>query len=308
MIKLTKIRKSWFFIGLIAVLIAAPNSMIIRATVSDADPFLFNSLRFLIIGLVTLPIIIRYRTSLNKTNLKNVFFAAVAMTIATVSFVWALKLSQASYVSIFTLITPIVLIVYSAKFNKEQISRRAVAGISLAAAGAAALVLLPVAFNQSGDFIFYPAATFIVLFNILSFPAAVIFFKKSNEGGVPMFSVIGISAWLIFAVSAVCYLLFSPAGETVDFRFLQGVLYSGLAVGLIARVLATKSYEYVGAVVSGALGYLESLIAVLLPVFILGEVLSIQMAIGGVLILLGVYVVEHHKHPHHKHHLFAKHH
>ena len=310
---LAKIKKSWFIVGLIGILLGAPNALVIRYVIVDEDPFLFNALRFLLIALITLPIIIRYRKSFTKSNFKYALVAALAMSVAVTAFVWAVKLSQASYVSIFTLIVPIILIFYSARFNKEKITSRAVAGITLAAAGAMTIVVLPVTLSQNGEFIFYPAATAIIALNLLAFPAAIVALKKANEGGTPMMPLVGFMSWVIFVVSAICVLLFTDIGQATqiaqyDNSFIFSVLYSGIAVGLLSRVLSTKSYEHIGSAATGALGYLESLIAILLPVFILGEILSTEMVIGGILILLGLYIVEHHKHTHHKHHILTRHH
>jgi len=83
--------------------------------------------------------------------------------------------------------------------------------------------------------------------------------------------------------------------------------YSGIVVALIGRALNVWSYERVGGAVMSALGYLETFVAILIPVVVLNEKLSPEMVIGGVLILFGVYIVEHHKHPHAKHHISLRH-
>ena len=83
-------------------------------------------------------------------------------------------------------------------------------------------------------------------------------------------------------------------------------VYSGVAVLLIARSLNVVTYEHIGSAVVGALDYLEKLLAILIPVVILHETLSVEMVLGGALILCGVYMAEHHKVNTHKQHHFMK--
>jgi len=43
------------------------------------------------------------------------------------------------------------------------------------------------------------------------------------------------------------------------------------------------------------------------PIILLGEKLSPEMILGGILVLTGIYVMEHHKSTHAKHAHFARH-
>jgi drug/metabolite transporter (DMT)-like permease len=90
-------------------------------------------------------------------------------------------------------------------------------------------------------------------------------------------------------------------------------IYSGIVASFMARSLAVKSMEQTGAAVRSGLSYLETLMGITLPLLILGEQLSVEMMIGAVLILFGIYLAEssgkHHwfkmggkYHPHHEYH------
>ncbi|MCA9332398.1 DMT family transporter [Candidatus Saccharibacteria bacterium] len=291
----------WFFVGLIGVLLAAPNATVIKYSLGEIDPFLFNTLRFLAIALITLPFLIKDRKLINKTNFKQAILAGFFMAAAVMSYVWGIKLSQASYVSIVTLITPIIFILLSAKLTGEKISNKSVAGITIAAIGALIIIVLPVALKQSGEFIFYPLATLFILLNCISFPLAMIYFKKSNESGIPMPSLLSISSFVV-CISNAMFLGTVKNTQVINGKVIFGIIYSGIVVALISRALNLASYEHIGSVVVSALNYLETLVAILLPIIILDEKLSTEMVIGGILILIGVYVVEYHKSAHHKHH------
>lgn len=299
----------WFIVALVAVMLAAPNATIIRAAVLEADVFYFTLCRFLLIGLICLPFIFMSRRALFAPKARrDVIIASVSLSIGLIAYALAILHSQASYVSIITLITPVIFIALSSKIFKETINRRVITGITIAMMGAMTLVVLPIAISQQGT-AFYPLATALALINCFVYTIAIIFMRRANEHGVTMPSVIGVSAWF---AALVCLVLFLLVGDKTampnDTSYWLAVGYSGIIVALVGRALNIWSYEHVGAATMSALGYFETLVAILIPVAVLGEKLSVEMVIGGIFILLGVYIVEHHKHPHAKHHIIMRHH
>lgn len=297
-----KFKKSWFAIGLIGVLLTTPNPTVIKATTNDLDPVVFNILRFAAVALILLPFILVKRKKLPAKSYKDAIIGGTFMAIAVISYTFAISLSQASYVSIITLLTPILLVVFSTLMVKERVTKRAVAGITLAAIGAMVIVLLPIAVQSNGSFTFYPFATCIALINCVTFPLATIYYRKANESGMSFPMVMSISTWIIILANIICMVILGTEMPQ-DLHTLNwlAILYSGVVVALIARIMVVVSYEHVGAAVISSLSYLETFIAILIPIAVLNEKLSVEMVLGGTLILIGVYVVEHHKSKHHKH-------
>lgn len=299
--KKQKIAHKWFLIGLLSALIGAPNALVIRYNTADADPFLFNLYRMGIVALLMVPFILIAWRKFTARNTRYALLAGTYMTIAVLSYVWAISQSAASYVGVITLITPLLLIFFTVKMIGERITPRIVSGVALAAIGAVLIVVLPLAVGRSGDFVFYPAATLGALINAVSFALATIYYRKANEAGMPIMSLTGITAIITTVVCSVIVFINSgghiPAGE---FNWWL-LLYSGAGVSIGARVLNIMSYEHVGGAITGVLGYIETFLAILLPVLILSERVSIELALGGLLVLAGVYVAEYHKSSHHKH-------
>ena len=300
---------TWFWVAVVAVLLAAPNATIIRVAVDEADPIYWTFSRFVLISIVCLPFVIKGRNSLRSSVArKNVLIASVALTVGILSYVYAIYYSQASYVSILTLIKPIVFVILSAKLIGDTLTQRSIAGVILTAIGAMVLVVLPIAQNNSGV-AFYPLATIFGLVYCVAYTLGFIYLRKANEAGVTMSMSIGVTSMMIAAVTYVLFLLFGDWSRTpVDGGYWLAVVYSALVVGLIARALNVISFERVGAAVIAALGYFEALVAILIPVAVLHEKLSVEMVIGGILILIGVYIVEYHKHPHAKYHFIHRNH
>lgn len=298
----------WFVVGLIGVLLEAPNATAIKYAITGTDPYLFTAYRFLIVAVLTLPFIILALRKLNTKNTKNILLAGLHMTIAIYAYTWALKLGPASYVSIVTLLSPILLVIFSIRMVGERIDRRSVAGITLAAIGAMVIVILPIAINQGGSFEFYPMSTILTLIQCISFSLAIIYSKQANEQGVPMSALIGIYAWFVAAISFVLAILNNVPLTVPDTTNFWLIVYSGIGVALAARAMTIVSYEHIGSAVTSALSYLGSFLSILVPVFILNEKISVEMVFGGILILFGIYIVEHHKSPHYKHHQALKNH
>lgn len=73
-----------------------------------------------------------------------------------------------------------------------------------------------------------------------------------------------------------------------------GVLYMALGVSLLAHMLTVMTYRRLGSAVTGGMQYVESFLAIALPILLLGERMTIEMLLGGMLILLGVILTERH--------------
>lgn len=301
--------KKWFLFALFGVLLSAPNATIIRYASDYLDPFQFTAFRFGILTLITVPFIWRARKLLTSQAVRYSVMAALFMATAIICYVSAIHVSTAIYPTIITLLTPLVFIVYSVWFTHEKINRHALTGITLAALGALVIVGVPVAFHQQGAFTFYPLATILALINVATFPLAVIFSRKANEAGLPLTAVIGISAPIIFIINT-AILLVQGGGMPSDLPVLAvlAVLYSGVMVAFVARMINVFSYEKLGSVVESSLTYAELFVAISLPIIILGELLSIELVIGGLLILMGVYLAEHHPGLGHRHYHALKRH
>lgn len=217
-------------------------------------------------------------------------------------------MSLASYVSIIVLIDPILLILISPLFTKETISRRAIAGITLAALGAMTVVFVPIAFYQN-SLAFYPVATALTLINGVTYTFSIMFIRRADEQGAPLIGSIGVNAFVTVIASWLLFMLFGNTSQTPhSWSFVLAALYSGAVIGILTRVLSVKILENVGTAFTGALQYLETFLSILLPVLILGEQLSLITVLGGALILLGIYTVESHKHSHARHHFIWRHH
>jgi drug/metabolite transporter (DMT)-like permease len=319
-------KKSWWFtLGLLAVVIGAPNAMVARTALSgdnSTDSLTLLVLKFSII-LITLFVpfyrFVRAKYSVFRGAFKNLMIMAICNVVATSTWIVAVEQSSASYASIIALLSPILLVILSARLVKDRVTRRAAAGITLAAVGGLLVVALPALLHGSTGSGLYPVATVLMLINCVVTPLTIIYQRRSHEQGVPLAVSIATVALVAVPILVMVYILTRGGGEMVEtvshlpWQVWLAALYTGIAVSYVSRSLAVRSYEHTGAAVKGGLSYLETLLAIALPLLILGEQLSIEMVAGAMLILVGVFLAEsggkHHLfkmgfkwHPHHLHH------
>ncbi|MDR1969965.1 MAG: DMT family transporter [Candidatus Nomurabacteria bacterium] len=297
-------RSKWFLLGLLAVLIGAPNSMLVRTALSgDAgtDSLTLLLLRYIVASVVLfVPLykFVRAKYSVFRKSFKNLLIYTTCSVVGTYTWLMAVEQSSASYASTIALLSPIILVVLSAKLVKDRITRRAAAGVSLATIGGMLVVAMPAIFQGSATSDFYPMATLLLLLDCVLAPISMIYQRRTDERGVPLSVSVGFMA-LIAVVAVMTTYIFTRGGNvmidtvtTLPWQVWLVVIYSAFAVNCIARVLVIKSYEYTGAAVRGGLSYLETLLAIALPLIILGEHLSMEMIAGAMLILMGVFLAE----------------
>lgn len=300
--------RKWLLIGFVGILLTTVNPTIVRAVSDSTSVFLFNALRFGVVALVCTPFIVRDTHLRQRKGLYYALLAALSMAVGVSAYVEAIKLSQASYVSILALLSPIVLVALSLRFTKDKVNFQALTGVSIAALGAMIAVVLPLAL-KGGAFSFYPLATVLGLVNAVFYPLSSVAYKKANvEHKVSIWALLGVTAWIMTITSVVLWVLVDGAAPAkLSNTLIFSVIYSGIIVALLARAIIVTVYEHIGAARVAALTYLESIITILIPVFVLHERLSVYMVLGGILILAGLIVVEYHKSTHHKHHRLFHH-
>jgi drug/metabolite transporter (DMT)-like permease len=295
----SKIR--WFLIALGVTVALAPNATVTRWLLGSWDPYFLSFIRSLLAALLCVPLVVKYRRNLRGRGLVYGLLASVMMAISVLCFIVSLNMQEASLVGLISLLTPIVLVYYSAKVNHEKITRAAKLGVGIAIIGALVMFLGDVGASESMRFHLIPVL--LGLAYCLTYPLATVYYKKANDEGVHLVALVSLGVVLSAGLNAVIWLM---NGARLEHSFsvasLGGLLYIILVVALYGKFLNIRSYEHVGSGVMGSLYYLQSVLAVVLPLFFLHENIRLITLVGGAVILLGVWVTEYHYSPHAKHH------
>ncbi len=305
--KTKKSTNSWLYMGIFYILFMAPHPMIVKYAIEGTDMFFWNMLRFAIASLILLPLIILGWSSVWKKGVRKwTLFMIVSTTVALLTFTAMIKFSQASYTSIMNLLSPIILVLLSIIFTKDKISKQAITGITIAGFGASIIAVLPMLQNGSA---IYPLATILGLINGVAHSISIISMRKMNEHKIPFKYISGmISLACLFSFGGLFLLFGEKNASSISTPLLLMAIYSGLGVSILGRIMASHLYEKAGAATIGVINYVATILAIILPILIMGENLTTNMIIGGLLILAGVYFIEsHHKRKPKKHHFRVRH-
>ncbi len=286
---------------MLSVLIAAPSTTMIRSVYSELGSTSFTFLKFLMMFVAFAPLVAIFivkKHNIWRKNLKYLLISSASTAVSVLVAYKAIELSTASYASIIGLLSPIMLVIVSSRLIKEKVGRRAVAGITLAAVGGVLVVALPAIMQGSVGSIFYPTATILMFINCITYPISVVYQRKANEGGVPFTVNAGFMAMVTLLFTLILAIFNNelydilPQAINLSWQGWLAVAYTCFVVTFVARSLWIKAYENVGAASVGGLSYLQTLLGIALPIVILGEHLSLELIIGAILILLGLYIAE----------------
>ncbi len=279
--------------------------MVIHLVSEDIDPYMLNVVRFLLAGLVFLPFLLKDLRAIlrrGKKGLKWLLIATASLVVAGTTYTMALAQAPASYIALFGLVSPVMIVAFASLIMRERISKRAFSGVVIAGMGAFILAAVPLLATNKVELQIYPLATFLAVVSAIGYPFYVVAAKEVTRFRIHVFSVISFSSLATSLASLGIWFVATdrslPEPTPV---MLLALLFMGVVVLGISRSLSFFSYKHLTSPVLSTMFYLESLLAVMLPVVLIGEKVSFEMLIGGLLIMLGVYVSGHHIriHPHH---------
>ena len=296
MIKTKKQKIIWFVVALIAVLATAPNNALIKLALHEIGPLWLSLSRFLIFAIALLPALYLGRRGINEKSFKFAAIAGVAYTAAILSISSSIVLSQASYPSLVGISSPIILMLLSVMLANERVPRKSFLGIIIAAIGGFLIIFLPLISSGAGNGAVNPLATLFAVINAVASPMMYIMAKKSVDAGMKIWTSLGVVAWVgVFFTAILILVLNAPApaiSNLIQPGIILPIIYSVVVVMLFARSATTLAYKKLGSAPVAGLEYLRIMLSVFIPVIALGERLSIEMALGGGLILAGVILIE----------------
>lgn len=274
---------------LICVIIWGWTFVATKIALGYVTPVELLGLRFLI-GLPILFAVIRIkkvRLEFTPTGRRQILFGSAIITIHFLIQITGLKYTSATNTGWLISVTPLVMAVLSYLVLKERLGAREIAGIAIATAGILLLVsrgdLTSVHWLSSvGDWLVLASAHTWALYTIAtrdlsrsSNPVAVIFMVLLPSGILILLYMTFVSDWTTF--------LHLPLDAVVALLFL-GVL--GLAM---AQWFWLEGVADIGTARAGVYLYLEPVATTALAVPYLGERFTWATAVGGGLVLAGVF-------------------
>lgn len=265
-----------------------------KVALQDISPITVVWLRFAI-GVVILGLAVIRRGQLQIPGKRTLAYFALLGFIGITFHQWlqsnGLVTAQASTTAWIVASTPIFMAVLGVLFLKETLNWLQVLGILLAAFGVILVVsggelALPGRgqFGTAGDILILISALNWAVFSALSrdglkrYPAAMMMFYVMLFG------------WLIVTVLFFAGPGLAEVGNLTRVGWL-GVLFLGIACSGLAYVFWYDALKVIPSSQVGSFLYFEPIVAVIVAFVILGEALLLASLVGGIAILVGVWLV-----------------
>jgi drug/metabolite transporter (DMT)-like permease len=274
-------KRGWILFLSLGLLWGMPY-LLIRIAVGEIDPLVVAGSRTVLGSLLLLPLAL-HRNALAPAFRKWKWL--LAFTLIEISLPWWLlghaetRLTS-STAGLLIAVVPLFAAIIVTKLGHEKLEPRRIAGLLLGFAGVALLVGLDIHFDDLGAV----AATILVALCYAIGP--IIIDRKLKD--VPAIGVI--TASLI--VASVIYLPFAPflLPESVSVASVSSVIGLGVLCTAAAFIVFFALIAEVGPARATVITYVNPAVAIVLGYFVLSEPLTLGMAIGFPLVILGSFL------------------
>jgi drug/metabolite transporter (DMT)-like permease len=275
---------------LLVVLIWGANFSFLKAALTELQPLVIATLRFAFAGLVLFLLLMRSegrRALPSRRQFLLLFGIGLAgNTLYQLFFMNGVRFTSAANASLITSTSPAIVAVFAAALRIEQLQRRTVAGIALAIAGVAVVLLAGGHLAIGGDNL-----TGDLL--ILGSAAAWSVYTLGVRAFGNQLSPLAITTWTMLAGTPGIVAFALPDLLTTDWPAVSPAAWSGVvASALLALVLCyiiwNRSVRAVGSARTAIYSSAIPLVAALVAWPALGEVPNWGQALGGLLIVAGV--------------------
>jgi drug/metabolite transporter (DMT)-like permease len=274
--------------------------VVVKATLREGlTPIAIATFRFLAAGgLFLLALSLNklrnpdYRVLIDKSDIATLLL--LALTGVSFFFIMqytGIQMASASIASILVcLLAPILISILSARMFKEQLRRKQIFGIGIAAVGTLAVVAGGTLGLRSSTEFFL--GSLILLSTPLLWAAYTVMGKKIMEKYSPFLVVAYVNM-----IGGLCLVPFSLAENSfsgilaLNFQEWSVILYLAFTCSLLGYFIWFHVMKQVRAAVTSSFMFGEPLITVLFAIVFLNEEITLFTAAGGFLILIGIYLV-----------------
>ncbi len=268
------------------------NFIIAKITLSYINPFALTSFRIELSGLLMLPIYFA-RPRRSRLNRKDLWIFAVlgfwGVVINRGLFIVGLNYTTAAHSALIVATGPILVLLLARAYKLERITRAKIVGMATCFAGVAILVtgdeLHRHAGTWIGDLIVLGGTCGFALYTVLAKRVA----RQYDTISMNTFCNLAGAIFLLpLTVREAARLDWTAVGTAGWF----GLAYTVLVSSIGAYLVFFWALAHLPASRLAVFTYLETPIAALLAVLILGDSPTLALLIGGGLILAGVYLAE----------------
>jgi len=292
------------------ILVWSLNYIVAKIGLRELPALALGSFRLVTAGIVSLPVLLRARegqeakvqVEVSQQAPKRLhalwtitYLGFFGVVLNQGCFTVGLEYTSVSHSSLIIGCAPILILVFSWALGLEAITRRKAIGMALAFAGAAAIgaeqAVSVGAGDLGGDVLTLLAGIGLALYTVLGKRAI-------TEYGAVRVSLLSNVAGAVLALPVALWQIheLAQAGRlsAISLETWGAVIYLGVLGSAVSYVLYFWALRYMTPARLGAVSYLQPIGAILLGLVFLGEAITRRVAVGGLLILAGVYAIETH--------------
>ena len=294
------VKPLYVFLMLVLILFWGSSFVVVKVTLEEGlTPIAIATFRFLVAGALFITVLlvdkarnISRRLLIAKRDVPVVLFLALSgVTFFFIAQYTGIDLAGASVAAILvTLLSPILIAVFSARMLKERLVRKQVFGIGVATAGAFIVI-------AGGTLSFKSNPNFLLgCLILLATPFLWAIYSLVGKQVMERYDAFLVVSY-VNVLGGLCLIPFSLAegslGQifSMDLHEWSAVLFLAVTCSLVGYFIWFYVMKHVGAAVTSSFLFAEPVVTVLFAAQFAGEQLNLLILGGGVLIFFGVWHV-----------------
>lgn len=263
-----------------------------KISLKEIPPLPFTLLRFILAAATLLPFIVKSRELFSRSTKRVVLVSLLATANVTI-FIFGLERTTATISQMLYVAVPLITAILSYFLLKESLAVRKTLGLFIGFAGVIIVILLPVLNGKTvfeGDLL----GNLMIFAAVISFSLYLVLSKKLQSEYTPM----DMTIFFVLTTTTV-QLLLSPFGRgriwggwgDLSAEIIFGIVYVGVIGTGIYYLIYQYAVKSATPVVASMILYLQPIFAALWAYWLLGEKITVGLAVGGILSFVGVAMV-----------------
>lgn len=270
------------------------NFAIVKFALADFLPLSFTVVRFFLAALFLIVVMIASREPLSidrQDRAALIRLGFIGITLYNLFFMYGLKYTTASSSALFISMSPLFAVLMQAVSGRERLSARVLGGLGLATAGVIVIIRShygELSFTSSelvGDILTLCATVSWALYTIAAQPLL----EKYSAVKVTAYSI---AAGSVLLLPIGLYELMHQSWARVSVPSWSALGFSAFIAGGVAYTLWYQGIKRIGVTRTIVYHYLMPCVAVAFAALFLGERITALQIVGGISILIGVYLVQ----------------
>lgn len=283
-----------YILALTTIFLWSWNIIIASSFATKLAPFEIAFGRWLVAGLILIPIawgqLKKHKDVLLKNWLLILGLSLTGIVIDNTLIYFAGQTTSAINISLLGSIGPIFIVIFSKVFFKTQITPQQVVGLIITFIGVLAIVL-------KGDFsqfsqVKMSRGDIYIFLNTIGFAIYTILQGKQPRE-VPQTALLAASVIVGIPILAILNFAFVSPSQLSSFNLedFKVIVYLGIFNSVIAYLAWNTAIAKIGAVKTGIIFYLLPIFSIVEAHFFLAEQISQQQVLYGIIVILGVMLV-----------------